>query len=113
MEYRVFQPMHQNAIHDHFQLVHLPKLFGQPDPSLLLKVYGRSNLFYKAEQTTIVPSGSTLVYTLQIHGPNQQINLIFLIGHAYKRCFQMSILPEQLYGQLQRFPQANQKRPNP
>ncbi len=113
MEYRVFQPMHLNASHDHFQLVRLPKLFGQPGPSLLLKVYGRLNLFYKAERTTIVPSDSTLVYTLQIHGPNLQINLIFLIGHACKRCFQMSILPEQLYGQLQRFLLVNQMHPNP
>ncbi len=69
--------MHLNASHDHFQLVRLPKLFGQPGPSLLLKVYGRLNLFYKAERTTIVPSDSTLVYTLQIHGPNLQIDLIF------------------------------------
>ncbi len=69
--------MHQNAIRDHFQLVRLLKQFGQLDPSLLLKVYGRSGLFYKAEQITIVPSDNTLVYKLQIHDPNLQIDLIF------------------------------------
>lgn len=69
--------MHLSASHDHFQLVRLLKLFGQPDPSLLLKVYGRSGLFYKAEQITIVPSGNTLVYKLRIRDPSLQIDLIF------------------------------------
>ncbi len=113
MEYHVFQPMHQNASRDHFQLVRLLKLFGQLGPSSLLKVYGRSNLFYKAERTTIVPSDSTLVYKSQIHGPSLQTGRVFLIGLAYKRYFQMSILPEQLYVQLPRSQQVGQTHPNP
>ena len=105
--------MHQNAIHDHFQLVRLLKQFGQLGPSLLLRAYDKSNPFYKAEQITIVPSDSILVYRLQIHDPSPQTNPIFLIGHAYMRYFQMSILLVQLDERSLHFQQVNQMHPNP
>src|SRR5690606_31510253 len=101
--------MHLNASHDHFQPVRWQEQFGPLDPSSRLKAYGRSDLFYKAEQITIVPSDSILGYRWQIHDPNRQLDPISLIGHACKRYFQMSILPEQPGVQSLRFQQVDRK----
>ena len=105
--------MHLNASHGHFQLARWPTQSGLQDPSSRLKAYDRSSLSYKVVRITIVPSGSTLVYRSQTHDPNRRISPISLIGHAYTRCFQTSILLVQLGAQSLHFQQANQMHPNP
>ena len=113
MEYRAFRPMHLNASHDHFQLARWLKPFDQLGPSLRLKAYDKSSLSYKVGQITIVPSDNIQGYRLQIHDPNLQTSPIFLIGHAYRRCFQRSIWQGQPDAQSLHFQQVSQKHPNP
>ncbi len=113
MEYHAFRPVLLSASHDHFQLAHWQVQSGQRDPSLRLKAYDKSSLSYKAEQITIVPSDNIQGYRLQIHDPNPQTSPIFLIGHAYRRCFQRSIWQGQPDAQWLHFQQVSQKHPNP
>src|SRR5690606_39008648 len=102
-----------NDSRDHFQPVRWQAQSDQLDPSSRLKAYGRSDLFYKAEQITIVPSDSILGYRSQIRDPNRQLDQVFSTGHACRQYFQKSILPEPPGGQSLRFQQADQTHPNP
>ncbi len=105
--------MHLNASRDHFQPVRWQEQSDQLDPSSRLKAYGRSSLFYKVEQITIVPSDSIQGYRSQIRDPSPLQDRVFLTGRACKQYFQMSILLVQPDVQSLRFQQVDRKHPNP